>query len=173
MIDESTTLNEPKLKGMYNYVHIDEKWFHMKKNEQTYYLLDNEEDPHRSCQSKNNIEKVMFLAATTRPRFDGEGRVVFSGKVGYWAFVTEQPAPRNSRNMRAGTMEMKVVTSVKRKNVKAFFIEKSKRGSIGATGDCWHGPGHGWMLRRDMRTIGRGLGTSGARGWAAGSAPGR
>ncbi|CAA0807020.1 Unknown protein [Striga hermonthica] len=124
MLDESTTSNEPKFKGMYNYVHIDEKWFYLTKKEQTYYLLDNEEDPHRSCQSKNNIAKVMFLAATARPRFDGEGRVVFSGKVGCWAFVTEQPAQRNSRNRQAGTMEMKAITSVKRENVKAFLIEK-------------------------------------------------
>ncbi|CAA0806006.1 Unknown protein [Striga hermonthica] len=124
MLDESTTSSEPNFKGMYNYVHIDEKWFYMTKKEQTYYLLDNEEDPHRSCQSKNNIEKVMFLAATTRPRFDGEGRVVFSGKVGCWAFVTEQPAQRSSRNRQAGTMEMKAITSVRRENVKAVLIEK-------------------------------------------------
>ncbi|GER32738.1 mariner transposase [Striga asiatica] len=124
MLDESTTSNEPKFKGMYNYVPIDEKWFYMTKKEQTYYLLNNEEDPHRSCQSKNNIAKVMFLAATARPRFDGEGRVVFSSKVGYWAFVTEQPTQRNSRNIQAGTMEMKAITSGKRENVKAFLIEK-------------------------------------------------
>ncbi|CAA0813548.1 Unknown protein [Striga hermonthica] len=66
----------------------------------------------------------MFLAATARPRFDGEGRVVFSGNVGCWAFVTEQPAQRNSRNRQADTMEMKAITSVKRENVKAFLIEK-------------------------------------------------
>ncbi|GER31849.1 transposon protein [Striga asiatica] len=106
MLDESAMLNEPKFKGMYNYVHIHEKWFYLTKKEQTYYLLDNEEDPHRSCQSKNNIAKVVFLAATAHPRFDGEGRV------------------RNSRNKQAGTMEMKAITYVKRDNVKAFLIEK-------------------------------------------------
>ncbi|CAA0835537.1 Unknown protein [Striga hermonthica] len=113
MLDESTKSNEPKFKEMYHYVHIDEKWFYLTKKEQTYYLLDSEEDPHRSCQSKNNIAKVMFLAVTARPRFDGGGRVVFSGKIGCWAFVTEQPAQRNSRNRQAGTMEMKAITSVK------------------------------------------------------------
>lgn len=124
MLDTCTTLNDPKFKGMYNYVHIDEKWFYMTKKDQTYYLLDNEEDPDRSCQSKNFIAKVMFLAATARPRFDSEGRVVFQGKIGCWPFVTEQPAQRSSRNRQAGTMEMKAITSVKRETIKAFLIEK-------------------------------------------------
>ncbi|GAA0185407.1 hypothetical protein LIER_32695 [Lithospermum erythrorhizon] len=51
---------------MYNYIHIDEKWFYMSKNKETYYLLPNEEDPLRSCQSKNFIGKVMFSVAMAR-----------------------------------------------------------------------------------------------------------
>ncbi|KAL6525190.1 hypothetical protein OROMI_030783 [Orobanche minor] len=108
MLEESPSSNDPKSKGMYNYVHIDEKWFYMTKKDQTYYLLAIEGDPDRSCQSKNFIEKVMFLAATARPRFDDNGRLVFDGKIGCWPFVTEQPAQRNSRNRQAETYIAKV-----------------------------------------------------------------
>ncbi|XP_057783851.1 uncharacterized protein LOC131001479 [Salvia miltiorrhiza] len=52
MLDESTIFNDPKFKGMYNYVHSDDKWFYLMKKDQTYYLLDNEGDPDRSCRSK-------------------------------------------------------------------------------------------------------------------------
>ncbi|KAL6581619.1 hypothetical protein OROMI_007542 [Orobanche minor] len=124
MLDENTTPNDPKFKGMYNYVHIDEKWFYLTKKDHTYYLLDNEDDPYRSCQSKNFIGKVMFLVATARPRFDDEGIMIFSGKIGCWPFITEQPAQRNSRNRQAGTMEMKAITCVKRETIKVFLIEK-------------------------------------------------
>ena len=59
---------------MQNIVHIDEKWFYMSKKKETYYLHPWEEEPLRTCQNKNFIEKVMFLAAMTRPRFDDEGK---------------------------------------------------------------------------------------------------
>lgn len=124
MLDESSPSDDPKFKGMYNYIHIDEKWFYLTKKDQTFYLLDDEEDPDRSCQSKNFIPKVMFLAATARPRFDDEGRVIFDGKIGCWPFVTEKAAQRNSINRDAGTMELKAITSVKRETIKSFLIQK-------------------------------------------------
>ncbi|XP_057771014.1 uncharacterized protein LOC130990797 [Salvia miltiorrhiza] len=124
MLYDNSMVNDYKFKGMYDYVHIDEKWFYLTKKDQTYYLLPNEEDPDRSCQSKNFIAKVMFLAATARPRFDNDGNEIFDGKIGCWPFVTEQPAQRSSRNRDAGTMEMKAITSIKRETIKAFLIEK-------------------------------------------------
>jgi hypothetical protein len=36
--------------------------------------------PHREVKSKNFIEKVMFLAMVTRPRFDENGNCIFDGK---------------------------------------------------------------------------------------------
>ena len=124
MLDSSTIPNNPKFIDMYNIVHIDEKWFYMTKKSSTYYLLPVEEEPHRTCQSKNYITKVMFLAAMARPRYDGEGNEIFSGKIGLFPFVTMQPAQRRSRNRAAGTLELKAMTSIKRKNIKEFLIEK-------------------------------------------------
>lgn len=115
---------EPKFVDMYNVIHIDEKWFFMTKKTENYYLVPEEVEPVRTCQSKNFIRKVMFLAAMARPRFDAEGNEVFSGKIGIFPFVTEKPAERRSRNREAGTMEMKPMTSIKRETIRAFFIEK-------------------------------------------------
>lgn len=61
----------------------------MTKRKKTYYLLPEEEDPLRTVQNKNRIGKVMFLTAIARPRFDEEGNVTFSGKIGTWPFVKE------------------------------------------------------------------------------------
>ncbi|XP_074304549.1 uncharacterized protein LOC141639289 [Silene latifolia] len=42
-------------------VHIDEKWFYLTTTD-TYYIVLGEEEPHRSCQSKRYITKVMFMS---------------------------------------------------------------------------------------------------------------
>ncbi|XP_057526577.1 uncharacterized protein LOC130805810 [Amaranthus tricolor] len=60
--------NIPKLSLMYNDVHIDEKWFYMSRETQSYYLFPwEEEEPYRCVQNKNFIGKVMFIAAVARP----------------------------------------------------------------------------------------------------------
>jgi len=35
-----------------------------------------------SVKSKNFIEKVMFIAVVTRPRYDANGNCTFDGKIG-------------------------------------------------------------------------------------------
>lgn len=89
-----------------------------------YYLIPEEEVPHRTCRSKNYIQKVMFLAAMAPPRFDEEGKEIFSGKLGVFPFVTMQPAKRRSKKRDAGTLELKTLTSVKREDVRTCLIEK-------------------------------------------------
>jgi hypothetical protein len=56
--------------SMMDVVHVDEKWFDMKQVKKTYFLAPGEPDPYRPAKSKCYIEKVMFLAAVARPRFD-------------------------------------------------------------------------------------------------------
>lgn len=93
------------------------------QKKETYYIMADEKEPHRTCKSKKFITKVMFLAATARPRFDGEGNVLFSVKIGIFPFVTKEPAKSN-RNRPARTLETKSMTSVKRENMKAFLTQK-------------------------------------------------
>ncbi|CAM0144787.1 unnamed protein product [Urochloa decumbens] len=87
---------------MYNIVYIDEKWFYRTRKNQKYYLANDEERPQRTVKSKNFIEKVMFLAVVTRPRYDANGNCTFDGKIGIFPFVTVEPAKRKSPNRERG-----------------------------------------------------------------------
>lgn len=57
-----------KFHDMFDVVHIDEKWFNRTSDKRPLYILDGEEEPHRTEKSKRFIEKTMFLAAVARPR---------------------------------------------------------------------------------------------------------
>ena len=48
---------------MYNEVHVDKKWFQQTKDGVAYLCVPDEEPPHRTCQSKRHIRKIMFLCA--------------------------------------------------------------------------------------------------------------
>lgn len=124
MIDENSLPNDPRFISMHNIVFIDEKWFYITRNKVTNYLHVDEEEPHRTCKSKNFISKVMFLCAVTRPWFDNEGNETFSGKIGIFPFVYEQSARRSSVNRVAGTIETKPIASVTREVNKAYLINK-------------------------------------------------
>ncbi|KAL7152803.1 hypothetical protein ABFS83_04G123300 [Erythranthe nasuta] len=127
MLDSNSMPHDPTFIGMYNTVHIDEKWFWMTTKSENYYLLPNEEQPLRTCKSKNFIEKMMFLAAIARPRFDAEGNELFSGKISVFPFVAQEPAKRTSVNRVAGTMETKLIPSMKREIIRSFLIENDSR----------------------------------------------
>ncbi|KAL7142023.1 hypothetical protein ABFS83_08G094600 [Erythranthe nasuta] len=124
MLESDSIPYDPVFIGMYKIVHIDEKWFYMTKKSGKYYSLPDEEDPLRTCKSKNYIGKVMFLAAIARPRFDAQGNEIFSGKIAVFPFVTYEPAKRTSINRVAGTLETKPITSVNKDVVRSYLIEK-------------------------------------------------
>jgi hypothetical protein len=93
---------------MHNIVFIDEKWFYITKNKNNYYLLCDEDEPYRTCKSKNFIGKLMFLAVVARPRFGNEKNVTFSEKIGIFPFVYEQPA-KSSVNRVAGSTKYTII----------------------------------------------------------------
>ena len=86
-------------------------------------MLPEEDDPERTIQNKNNIGKVMLLTVVGRPRRNAQGIVMFSGKIGVWAFVKEVPAARRSKKRERGTLETKSVI-VNREVMRQFLIEK-------------------------------------------------
>ena len=96
----------------YDYVHIDEKWFYMTQTNRRYYVLPDEQVPHRTCKSKRFITKVMFLAAVARPRWDATRKQWFDGKLGIWPFVVKEAAKKNSKNRLKGTLVTKPTESV-------------------------------------------------------------
>jgi len=111
-------------KPMYNVVYIDEKWFYRTRRNQKYYLANDEERPQRTVKSKNFIEKVMFLAVVTRPRFDENGQCIFDGKLGISPFVKVEPAKRWSPNRDAGVLVTKAMTSVTKEVSRDFLVNK-------------------------------------------------
>lgn len=124
MLEETSIPRDPIFKFMYNIVHIDEKWFYMSKNSTNYYLLANEDDPYRTCRNKNYIQKIMFLVAVARPKFDDEDNVTFTGKIGVFPLVDKVPARRSSVNRSAGTLETKPITFITKDVSRMFLINK-------------------------------------------------
>ena len=63
--------------------------------------------PHRTSKHKSKIQKVMFLCAVARPRYDCNNNQMWDGKIGIWPFARLSPALRASINRPAGTLEWK------------------------------------------------------------------
>jgi hypothetical protein len=105
MLDD-TNATTPTFDSMHNAVYINEKWFYRTRRNQKYYLANNEQRPHQAVKSKKFIEKVMFLAVITRPRFDSVGNCIFDGKIGIFAFTYVEPAKRKSRNHPRGMISL-------------------------------------------------------------------
>jgi methylphosphotriester-DNA--protein-cysteine methyltransferase len=91
MLDPPSLPNNPKFIEMKYIIHTDEKWFNATKKDRNFYLLPNEEDPYRTVQNKNAMEKCMLLCGVGLPWFDDEGNCIFDGKVGIWPFVRKVP----------------------------------------------------------------------------------
>ena len=114
-IDPATINNQTMAyRFMDNEVHVDEKWFYLCRDGESYILVaDEEEDPpERYVKHKSHIEKVMFLCAQARPRHYQVGtracnQAYFDGKIGIWAIGQQVAAQRASVNRPAGTLEWK------------------------------------------------------------------
>ena len=120
----SSPNQEPIFQDMMNIVHIDEKWFYMSQTTKRFYLAANEIEPHRTCKSKRFINKVMFLAAVARPRWDRSKNQWFNGKLGIFPLVFQEPAKRSSKNRVAGTMVTKPIESVNKDVIRKCLIEQ-------------------------------------------------
>ena len=45
MLEHGSLHDDPKFKGLFDHVFIDEKWFFLTKKSEKYYLLPDEDDP--------------------------------------------------------------------------------------------------------------------------------
>ncbi|CAN0086146.1 unnamed protein product [Discosporangium mesarthrocarpum] len=92
---------------MYDWVHVDEKWFYVMKDVRGIYLHPEEEAPKPPrFQNKRFITKVMILAAVARPKMISDG-VWFDVKIGIWPIADTVAAMRSSKNRKKGTMMLK------------------------------------------------------------------
>ena len=91
MIDPTDTT---KFKDMYNYIHVDKKWFYLMTDHQNFILVDKELPPHCSYCHKGHITKVMFLCAVVFPQYSTATRQWWDGKLGIWPVGGSEPAKR-------------------------------------------------------------------------------
>jgi len=127
-IEESTLTNTTRNNVMkfctqHDEVHIDEKWFFLCKDQQTYILVsDEEEPPHRTVKHKSHIAKVMFMCALAKPRRLPNG-TWWDGKVGIWPIGHIELAKKASKNRPVGTPEW-VSESVDRAKYKCVLLNE-------------------------------------------------
>ncbi|XP_021856161.1 uncharacterized protein [Spinacia oleracea] len=107
---------------MFDFVHIDEKWFYLSKKAQRMYLGRDERGKYKSGKSSKFIPKVMFTAAIARPRFNSQNECTFDGKLMIFPFTYQEAAKRNSKNSDKGTMVTKVVEPVRKKETSDMLI---------------------------------------------------
>ncbi|CAM9855023.1 unnamed protein product [Discosporangium mesarthrocarpum] len=108
---------------MYDWVHVDEKWFYLMKDGRGIYLHPEEDAPKPPrAQNKPLITKVMFLAAVARPRMISDG-VWFDGKIGIWPIADTVAAMRSNKNRKKGTMMLKPAT-INAERYKELMIDK-------------------------------------------------
>jgi len=122
MIDQGL-LDDPKFKDLFDFVFIDEKWFYLTQKSERYYLLPEEDEPHRLCKNKNYIPRIMFLCVCGRPRFRN-GVCVFDGKIGCFPLVNFEQAIRGSHNRLRGEEVIKPIQSITRDVIRDFMINR-------------------------------------------------
>ncbi len=122
---EQDLVDDPKFKDLFDFVFIDEKWFYLYQKSEKYYLLTEEDDPHRTCKNKNYIPRFMFLCVCARPRFKDEN-CIFDGRIGCFPLVTYEPARRGNErtDLVRGDLVMKPITSITRDVIRDFMINK-------------------------------------------------
>ena len=81
------------------------------------YLTEGKIPPAQRIRHKDHIDKVMFLSAVARPRYDKNGICTFDGKIGIWPFTKQVAAQQTSINRPGGTMET-VCVSVTHRSMK-------------------------------------------------------
>ncbi|XP_057523968.1 uncharacterized protein LOC130803783 [Amaranthus tricolor] len=124
LIQEDTIHHHLMYKGMYDFIHIDEKWFYLTKKTQRVYLAHKENIPYRAGKSSKFIPKAMFLGAVARPRWNQYGQCTFDGKIGIFPFISRVAAQRNSINRPRGSIEIKPTDSVTQEVYRSMLIEQ-------------------------------------------------
>nr|BAK07566.1 predicted protein [Hordeum vulgare subsp. vulgare] len=113
----------PTFRADMDVVHIDEKLFYRTRKTQNMYLSHRENAPHWECKHKNHIQKIMFLSAMARPRYDAQGNCVFAGKIGVWAYTVWVQAKKKSQNRLRGTWELKPCHTVDREKSREYLVK--------------------------------------------------
>ncbi|PVH31464.1 hypothetical protein PAHAL_9G151100 [Panicum hallii] len=118
-------LADPRFKDLFDFVFIDEKWFHLSQKFEKYHLLPKKMIPNGLVRTRTTSINSCFLCFCARPRFRDEN-CIFDGRIGCFSLVTYEPAIRgNQRTDRVrGDMVTKPITSITRDTIRDFMINK-------------------------------------------------
>ena len=108
---------------MEDLIHIDEKWFYLTKDGQSFIIVVDEEEPYRHVQHKSFLTKIMFLCAVARPRYDTRRIAWFDGKIGIWPIGKWEPAKRSLKKHAKG-MPVWKNQCITRDVYREYLIEK-------------------------------------------------
>ena len=95
--------NTSKFENMEDLIHIDKKWFYLKKDGQRFIIVVDKEEPYRHVQHKSFLTKIMFLCAVARLRYDTNKNAWFDGKIGIWPIGKWEPVKWPSKKHAKGT----------------------------------------------------------------------
>ena len=90
---------ESMISTFFDEIHVDEKWFNMTEDGVCCLCALDEEPPHRTCQSKRFIKKIMFLCAMAKPQQFPNGTWP-DGKIGTWTIGYQSQFQRTTKNHR-------------------------------------------------------------------------
>ena len=82
---------------MYDYIHLDKKWFFMTNTNQIYYLLPNKLLPICKWKSKQYIKNIMFMAAVAWPRWISQTKTWFNGFIRISPCVNKEAANKTKQ----------------------------------------------------------------------------
>jgi len=132
---------------LYNYIHVDEKWFYLTETGEAYYCAPDEDLPHRTVKSKRFIKKVMFLCAQARPRRLPNGEW-WDGKIGIWPIGEVGKAKQGSKNRPKGAPVWEN-TNVTRDIYREMMINKVLPALVEKFPHSYLNPNKGVIIQQD------------------------
>ncbi|XP_057546557.1 uncharacterized protein LOC130825360 [Amaranthus tricolor] len=124
LIQDDTIQRHPIYKAMYDFIHIDEKWFYLTKKTQRVYLAHKEKILYRAAKSSKFIPKAMFLGAVAKTRWNRYGQHTFDGKIRIFPSINRVAAQRDLKNRPRGSIEIKPTESVTQEVYMSMLIQQ-------------------------------------------------
>lgn len=107
-------------------IHMDEKWLDAIETNPGFYLLLDEEKPHRAAKNKLCISKFISVAIVARPLVTmlAKKNCTVGCQSRYFPFVFQQASKRNSKNRVVDTIETNIVQAIERRECLAMLVDK-------------------------------------------------
>lgn len=87
-----TPLTKTHYYPMFDFVHLNEKWFYLTKKPQRCFLAKGEEPQYRATLTRKDVPKVMFITIVARPVDNNEWECIFDRKIGTFSFIYKDEA---------------------------------------------------------------------------------